>query len=182
MTTRRRFLAANLLAAVGFGSGLRRSCFAQSEEVGPTAHTASAGARVDFWNDWADQLTRTVNRSRAARMSMLAGMQSRSQAQARVEMIRTRLWQLLGGLLERGDLNAKVTGSLERSGFRIEKLTYESVPGVVVTAKPLSSRCGRSSLPGDPCAGGPLGEWKGILAVPASLSDPRPSRLCGSYI
>ena len=134
MTTRRRFLAANLLAAAGFGSGLGRGSFAQSEQAGPTAHTAAAGPGVDFWNDWADQLTRTMNHSRAARMSTLATMQSRSQAQERVEMIRSRLWQLLGGLLERGDLNAKVTGSLEGAGFRIEKLIYESAPGVVVTA------------------------------------------------
>ncbi|HKS71852.1 MAG TPA: acetylxylan esterase [Terriglobales bacterium] len=134
MTTRRRFLAANLLAAVGFGSGLGRSSFAQSQEAGPTAHTSAAGAGVDFWNDCADQLTRTMNHSRAVRMSTLAGIHSRSQTLARVEMIRTKLWQLLGGPLERGDLNAKVTGSLQGVGFRIEKLMYESAPGVVVTA------------------------------------------------
>src|SRR6185437_11640862 len=135
MTTRRRFLAANLLAAAGFGSGLRRSPFAQGEEVNPSGQTAAAApVGVDFWNDWADQLTRTMNRSRDARMSTLAEIRSRSQAQARVEKIRAELWQLLGGQLDRGDLNAKVTGSVEGSGFHIEKLLYESLPGVVVTA------------------------------------------------
>ncbi len=135
MTTRRRFLAANLLAAAGFGSGLRGSPFAQGEEVNPSGHTAVAPpAGVDFWNDWADQLTRTMNRSRDERRSTLAEIRSQSQAQARVEKVRAELWQLLGGQLERGDLNAKVTGAVEGSGFRIEKLLYESVPGVVVTA------------------------------------------------
>ncbi len=134
MTTRRRFLAANLLAGAGFGSGLVRS-FAQSEETGAAAHnTGTAGAGVDFWNDWANELTSAMNRSRAARLDTLAQIKSPSQAQARVEMIRVKLWQLLGGPLERGDLNARVTGSLQGSGFRIEKLLYESAPGVVVTA------------------------------------------------
>ncbi len=67
-------------------------------------------------------------------MGVLAQIKSPSQARARVEMIRTKLWQLLGGPLERGELNAQVTGFVEGSGFRIEKLFYESVPGVVVTA------------------------------------------------
>ncbi len=134
MTTRRRFLAANLLAAAGFGSGLRIS-LAQDDEVAPAAaNTVPPPVGVDFWNDWPDQLTRTMNRSREARKAALAQITSRSQAEARVEMIRAKLWQLLGGPLERGELNAKVTGSVAGSGFRIEKLLYESAPGVVVTA------------------------------------------------
>lgn len=135
MTTRRRFLAANLLAAAGLGSDLRRACFAEDEQPGHAvriAHSAQAGP--DFWNDWADELTLTMNRRREERMATLAQIQSRTQARARVEMVRTKLWQLLGGPLERGDLNAKITGSVEGSGFRVEKLLYESLPGVVVTA------------------------------------------------
>jgi cephalosporin-C deacetylase-like acetyl esterase len=135
MTTRRRFLAANLLGAAGFGSGLGRRSFAENKEINTAAGIVpSASPGNDFWNDWADQLTRTMNRSREARMGALAAIKSPSQAQARVEMIRTKLWQLLGGPLERGELNAQVTGFVDGSGFRIEKLLYESVPGVVVTA------------------------------------------------
>ncbi len=135
MTTRRRFLAANLLAAAGLGSSLGRCSSAESEEADAAAHiTLSAPAGSDFWNDWADELTLTMNRSRAARMGALARIKSPSQAQARVEMIRTKLWQLLGGPPERGELNAQVTGSVKGSGFRIEKILYQSVPGVVVTA------------------------------------------------
>ena len=138
MTTRRRFLATNLLAAAGYGTGLGRSSFGESEAGidGPAELAASAGSVSirDFWNDWADDLTVSMNRSRQARKAVLAQIQSRSQAQARVEAIRTHLWRLLGGPLERGPLNARVTGSIEGSGFRIEKILYESIPGVVVTA------------------------------------------------
>lgn len=134
MTTRRRFLAANLLAAAGFGSGLPLSLAENETAASAAQNPAGLRAGVDFWNDGPDLLTRTMNRSREARMAVLAQIRSRAQAEARVETIRTRLWQLLGGPLERGDLNAKVTGSVTGSGFRIEKLLYESAPGVVVTA------------------------------------------------
>jgi len=148
MTTRRRFLAANLLAAAGIGSGLGRCSFAENEEFDAAAQIApSAPAGNDFWNDWADDLTRTMNRSREARTVTLARIKSPSQAEARVEMIRTKLWQLLGGPLERGELNTKVTGFVEGSGFRIERTVYESVPGVVVTANLYLPTAGDSPYP-----------------------------------
>jgi cephalosporin-C deacetylase-like acetyl esterase len=139
MTTRRNFLATNLLAAIGYGSGLGRSSFGESEAVIDSADALRAPvgrdfSTRDFWNDWADDLTVTMNRSRAARKAVLSGIRTRGQAEARVEWIRTQLWRLLGGPLERGPLNARVTGGIEGSGFRIEKILYESVPGVVVTA------------------------------------------------
>ena len=44
------------------------------------------------------------------------------------------LWSLIGGQPERTPLNARVTGTLEREGYRLEKVVYESRPGVFVTA------------------------------------------------
>ena len=35
---------------------------------------------------------------------------------------------------ERSDLNVKVTGTIQRKGYRIEKLHYESIPGLFVPA------------------------------------------------
>ncbi|MCL4215970.1 MAG: acetylxylan esterase [Candidatus Hydrogenedentes bacterium] len=40
----------------------------------------------------------------------------------------------LGGLPERTALNARVVGTLERDGYRVEKIIYESLPGFYVTA------------------------------------------------
>lgn len=134
MTTRRGFLSANLLAAVGFGSGLGHRCFAENERVNAAQLGRSAPEGRDFWNDWADDLTRTMNRKREARKATLVQIKSQAQAQARVEFVRTKLWELLGGPLDRGPLNAQVTGWIEGEGFRIEKVLYESAPGVVVTA------------------------------------------------
>lgn len=49
--------------------------------------------------------------------------------------IKAKMEQSMGGLPQvRADLNARVTGKLERQGYRVEKLLFESLPGFRVTA------------------------------------------------
>lgn len=49
--------------------------------------------------------------------------------------LRSRMLDLIGGLPEmRTPLNARVTGVLERPGYRVEKLLFDSLPGFHVTA------------------------------------------------
>lgn len=49
--------------------------------------------------------------------------------------IRTKMAQTIGGLPDvRADLKARVTGSFERPGYRVEKLVFESLPAFRVTA------------------------------------------------
>src|SRR5262249_17707035 len=51
------------------------------------------------------------------------------------EEIKTHLLKMLGGLpSERTPLNPHRTGRIEMSGFHIEKLIFESLPGIYVTA------------------------------------------------
>ena len=40
----------------------------------------------------------------------------------------------LGGLPERTPLNAKITGEIQREGYRVEKVLFESQPGLVVSS------------------------------------------------
>src|SRR5437763_1284071 len=42
--------------------------------------------------------------------------------------------KLIGGLPERTPLNSRMTGTLERDGYRVEKVVYESRPRLFVTA------------------------------------------------
>ena len=70
----------------------------------------------------------------AARRVEIAKIATRAQAEARQQEVRSRILGLMGGGFERTALNAKVTGSTEMEGFRIEKVVYESQPGFYVTA------------------------------------------------
>lgn len=51
------------------------------------------------------------------------------------ENLRARMEELIGGLPQiRTPLNARITGVLERPGYRVEKLLFDSLPGFHVTA------------------------------------------------
>src|SRR2546425_1256238 len=51
------------------------------------------------------------------------------------QTMRRELLQMIGGLPEKKtDLRARITGKIQMEGFSIEKLIYESLPGVYVTA------------------------------------------------
>ena len=49
-------------------------------------------------------------------------------------MVRSRLWELIGGPLEKTPLNPRVTGTMDRGPYRIENVIFESLPQVYVTA------------------------------------------------
>ncbi|MFA6109195.1 MAG: acetylxylan esterase [Candidatus Latescibacterota bacterium] len=64
--------------------------------------------------------------------------------------VRQGLLKAIGGLPEPGPLNPRVTGRIEREGYRVEKVIFESQPGCHVTALlflPAPGRC-RSPIPG----------------------------------
>jgi len=65
----------------------------------------------------------------------LSKIKTAADVQTRIKFIRSEFLNAIGGLpKERTPLNARITGSLERPGYRIEKLIYESFPGCFVTA------------------------------------------------
>lgn len=59
-----------------------------------------------------------------------------SEWQARAATIRPRILKALGldPLPERTPLNAQILGEVQRDGYRIQRVTYESRPGMIVTA------------------------------------------------
>jgi dienelactone hydrolase len=70
-----------------------------------------------------------------ARAAVIDGIKDRAAAQARNAAVRERVLSLIGGLPEaRGPLNARVTRSTPRSGYVIEHVLFESLPGYFVTA------------------------------------------------
>jgi cephalosporin-C deacetylase-like acetyl esterase len=53
---------------------------------------------------------------------------------ARRKLVRATILDSIGGLPERTPLNARITGTLDRGDYRIEKIVFESQPRFVVTA------------------------------------------------
>ncbi len=66
---------------------------------------------------------------------------------SRAAQVRSELWQLLGGRPEETPLNARITGTVERERYRIEKLVFESMPQVYVTANLYIPTRGRPPFP-----------------------------------
>jgi len=61
-------------------------------------------------------------------------IRTRAQAEAYVKSVRKRILECFGPLPEKTPLNARVTGSLDRDGYMIEKVIFESRPGFHITA------------------------------------------------
>ncbi len=132
MTTRRKFLTTNLAGAAGWALG------SQSAALGSDQSSESAGSAIrprrDFWNDWPSFLTSQMEEARRQRRADLAAIHSPAQARQRALDVRSKVWELIGGPLERTPLNAHTTGSIDRGAYRIEKVVFESLPQVYITA------------------------------------------------
>src|SRR4051812_14041957 len=101
-----------------------------------TAASALGSAADD---DARDQLARRLNSlampKLEARARDVAALPTRAAAEQRQQKVRAKLLEMIGGLpAARTPLNAKTSGTLERDGFRIEKIVFESLPQFYVTA------------------------------------------------
>jgi cephalosporin-C deacetylase-like acetyl esterase len=111
------------------------------------AEKTSAIAR-DYWNDLPNYFIAKVNAARAKRKSELARVKSAEEANARASFVRTKVWDLIGGELEKAALNATTTGTIERGAYRIEKVIFESQPKFYVTAHLYIPKSGNQPFPG----------------------------------
>lgn len=68
------------------------------------------------------------------RAQAVARISTPEQVAERQAYIRSKVLEALGGFPEKTPLNARITGTLERDGYRVEKLIYESLPRFYVTA------------------------------------------------
>jgi dienelactone hydrolase len=80
---------------------------------------------------WMDRI---AQRQLDSRERAIAAIRTKDGAGTRSAMVRRRLHELIGGLPQYdGPLNARVTGRLESSTHTIEKVIFESLPGIYVT-------------------------------------------------
>ncbi|MFB3828533.1 MAG: alpha/beta hydrolase family protein [Bryobacteraceae bacterium] len=81
---------------------------------------------------WMDGI---AQRQLDAREAAIAKIRTPEEARARQQWARAKILELLGGLPDyKGPLNARVTGTLDRPRYVIEKVIFESLPKYYVTA------------------------------------------------
>ena len=152
--TRRDFLeAASAVVAAAGGCSRRpatpqRLAGASGVELG-----VESAALPDYSHDLERYLVRIAGEARARRKQVIDAISAPQGIQERQKLITEQAWKMLGGPLERTPLNPRVIGAIERSGYRIERLTFESRPRLYVTANLyLPAAAGRH-----PAILGPLG-------------------------
>jgi dienelactone hydrolase len=95
-----------------------------------------------------DYLRGLAKKAVERRNAALAGLVSQAAIDARRQWVRATLWKLIGGVPERSPLNARTTGSFEREGYRVDKVIYESRPGLFVSADVYIPKHGSGPFPG----------------------------------
>jgi cephalosporin-C deacetylase-like acetyl esterase len=81
-----------------------------------------------------DDMVQRLRAQNAARAARLRSLTSPKEALAYQAEARAAIRRAFGPWPDRSPLNARITGCLERPTHRIEKLLFESRPGVLVTA------------------------------------------------
>lgn len=70
-------------------------------------------------------------KTRAEKVSQINTINGWTQRQS---IVRKKLWDVLGGIPEKTNLNAKITGTVKKKDYTVENIIYESLPGFYVTA------------------------------------------------
>lgn len=77
----------------------------------------------------------------------LAKLVTPAAVEARQKWDRETLWKLIGGMPERTPLNARTTGTFERDNYKVEKVVYESRPGLFISANLYLPKSGSGPFP-----------------------------------
>lgn len=130
MASRRKFIQA-------FGMALSAPSLGMLQGASPVSaeEIQSSGEVVEreYWNDFPAYITRNMNEARSRRIAELGAMRSAADVEARIARIRSTVWRLIGGPFEKTPLNSKSVGTIDRGAYRIEKVIFESQPGIFVT-------------------------------------------------
>ena len=73
---------------------------------------------------------------------------SKEEAETYVKQTKERIRQCFGTMPEKTPLNARITGTLERDGYRIENIVFESRPGFMVAGNLYVPTKGKGPFPG----------------------------------
>jgi cephalosporin-C deacetylase-like acetyl esterase len=140
---RRDFLKTTPLAATAFATGP-----ATTTGLGQSQSTVKSVGIRDYWNDLPNRMATKMATARAQRKSDLAKVTSSSAAEHRISLIRTKVWECIGGKPDETPLNATITGVIDREEYSIDKVVFESQPKFYVTAHLYLPKSGARPYPG----------------------------------
>ncbi len=94
-----------------------------------------------------DYLTTLARSAYTKRNSQLGLLTTPTAIRERQQWARQTFWKLIGGEPERTPLNPRTTGHLDRTGYRLEKVIYESRPRVFVSSNLYVPTTGKAPYP-----------------------------------
>ena len=106
------------------------------------------GLYRDYSRCLPDFLAGLARKAAERRDAAIARLTSAEAIAERQRWVTSTFWKLTGGMPERTPLNTRSTGSFERSGYRVEKLVYESQPGLLISANLYVPTTGTPPYPG----------------------------------
>ncbi len=131
---RREFLRATGLGLISLpclsGPGLRT---AAAQTPAPAAGAAPLPPLNRFPQMQQEWLVDQVRAAEARGQARYAALKTRADAEAYVQSAQERIRRSFGPMPEKTPLNARITGTVERDGYRIENVVFESRPGYLVT-------------------------------------------------
>ncbi|MCK0148151.1 acetylxylan esterase [Arenibacter sp. F26102] len=109
---------------------------------------------MDYWNYYSDaenqlykQQSEISFETLAKRKESITKLQTQSDWEGRQQWVKEKLQESLGDFPAKTPLNPKITERIKKDGYSIEKLYFESIPGVKVTAAFFIPQGKRKNLP-----------------------------------
>jgi hypothetical protein len=135
LSHRRDFLQTVSFSALGGALfPLARGSVASAAEVVVKKEAAVALPALNrFPRMMQDWLVTEVRAAEARGNEKREALKTKADAEAYVKSVQERIRECFGPMPEKTPLNAKVTKKLEREGYRIENVIFESRPGYLVT-------------------------------------------------
>ena len=87
-----------------------------------------------------EYFVRRLREAEAARMERLERLQTKADAEAYVNEVREKVRLSFGPFPEKTPLNARSTRVIERDGYRIENVVFESRPWLLCDRQPVRSQ------------------------------------------
>jgi dienelactone hydrolase len=132
---RRDFLKITGITGLGLtGLGIMPAIATENHSLGETVQSAELQAYNRFPRMMQDYFLDRVGESLAKSRKRRASLKTKQDAEAYVKDVRAKIAQCFGPWPEKTPLNARISGTIERDTYKIEKVIFDSRPGFPVTA------------------------------------------------